>query len=137
MSENAQILAVPNPAENPSKANVSDSSWQSDYDAVNGIQFALSCVNACCPESGWSPEEIDVDLRTMSNFCQIIAETGPLRDPYVSLSSREAAKLIAGLAEQLHAPYPQPISGSPQDLIVTNSNYIISACKDIDPSSAS
>jgi hypothetical protein len=128
MSEEAQI--------SPDQDPFTDSSWQSDYDAVNGIQLFLRLLTSAPVGDGWG-DDIDSDIITMSNMCQVIAEMGPLSDPYASLSSSDAVKLIAGLAEQLHALYPQPISGSPQDLIAANSNYIISACKDIDPSSAS
>lgn len=137
MPENAQIPAAQKQAENPSKAAYTDSNRQSDTDALNGIQFSLACVNACRPDPGWSPDEIDADITYISEQCQFLSGGYPISDPFRGLNASDAAKLIAGLAEQLHALYPQPITGSPQDLIVANSSYIISACKDIDPSSVS
>jgi len=129
MSETAQISAAQNPAAKPSEADYSDSSWKSDFDALNGIQYILAALYWCRPLDGWSSDKtdsdkIDFDIKVISNFSQHIL--GSLRYPFASLSPSDAAKLIASIAKSL--PYCQG---------VCISSDIISDCKDIDPSLAS
>ena len=124
MSETAQISAAQNPAAKPSEADYSDSSWNSDFDALNGIQYVLCSLNWTDPGGGvaWS-DQVATDIQYISNWCQGILASSALGDPFLGLNASDAAKLIASLAKSLP---------DQQDL-----NYIISACKDIDPSSVS
>jgi len=57
MSENTQIPAAQNPAENPSNAAYSDSNWKSDFDALSEIQYILFLM-----EGAWGTDAIQTDL---------------------------------------------------------------------------
>ena len=124
MSETAQISAAQNPAAKPADAAYTDSSWKSDFDALNSIQYILCILNwTDSSDDAALSDQIKPDVQAISAYCQTIIESQFLCDPFTSLNPSDAAKLIASLAQSL---------SDQQD-----SNYIISACKDIDPSSVS
>ena len=119
MSENTQVSAAQNPAENPSNAAYSDPSWQSDFDTLNGIQYILFLTRSA-NASGFSPDTIYADIQNISDRCQAIGDL--LSGPFAALNPSDAVKLIASVANSL--PDQQ-------------GSNIISACKEIDPSLAS
>jgi len=133
-SENIQIPAAQNAAENPGQPDYSDPSWQSDFDALNGIQYVLYLMSVIPNLRTWS-DAIQSDLDTMYNFCQIIAGMTPLSGPITALNSSDAAKLIASIADPLIVNSEPP--SHPQSTIYSNLTWIVDACKNIDPSSAS
>jgi hypothetical protein len=123
MSENTQIPAAQNPAENPSNAAYSDSNWKSDFDAVSEIQYIVYLL-----DDPWvAPRVNQQDLTVMKNFSMLITTMPSLCDPFVGLNPSDAAKLIASLA--------QPFIAFNDEMVCLEFQSIISACKDIDPSS--
>jgi len=133
-SENIQIPAAQNASENPGQPDYSDSSWQADFDALNGIQYILYLMTVNPYFRTWS-DAIQFDLDTMYNICQIIAGMTPICGPITALNSSDAAKLMASIAKPLIVDQEPP--SYPQSDIYCNLTWTVDACKNIDPSSAS
>lgn len=139
MPENAQIRSALNSAENPSEAAYSNANWQSDFDALNGIQYILYLMSAFPAERTWS-DAIQGFLNDITHCSTDISHNDLLGGPFRGLNASDAAKLIAPLAKQVRDRYPEPPPNTPYDLdgaIWINMNYIVNDCKDMDPSSAS
>ena len=125
MSENTQIAAAQNPAKYPNNAAYSDSNWTSDFDAVSEIQYILFLI-----DDPWVADEVNQQsLTLMKGWCQFITKLPCLCDPFVGLNPSDAAKLMASVA--------QWCIGSDNEMAQAHFRSIMSACKDIDPSSTS
>jgi hypothetical protein len=134
LSENAQVSAAQNPAENPSKAVDSDPNLQSYFDAWNGIQYInyLMCVPP--EERTWS-DAIQHELDGISNNC---THGGLIFWQLVEgFTPSDAAKRIASIAKPLLALYTDATGGSYPGYLQDQLEAIIDECKAIDPSSVS
>jgi hypothetical protein len=106
MSENTQIPAVQKPAENASEAAYSNANWQSDFDALNTIQYILYLMSVPQEQRTWS-DAIQAFLDEITHCCNDIARNVALCDPYLGLNTSEAAtysnavKRVTSIAEPL------------------------------------
>jgi hypothetical protein len=132
MSENPQVPAAQNPAENPSKANLSDPNWQTDLDAWNGIQYILYLMSGV-----QQTDAIQHELDSIGNCTRIMSYAVDFCGPYLGLTPSDAAKLIASIAKPLLALYKDATFASYDQYLQDKLGGIIDMCKDIDPSSAS
>jgi len=129
LSENAQVSAAHNPAENPSKAIDSDPNLQSYFDAWNGIQYILYLMSEV-----QQTEAIQRQLDFITNSCTIGGIY--LGNLCVGFTPSDAAKRIASIAEKLVVDPWVPTSNC-SDYFQSTFKAIISFCKAIDPSSVS
>jgi len=141
-TENAQIRSDQSLVEIPSEVAYSNANWQSDFDALSGIQYLLNLVTS--DSQGFTrpwPPAIQSFLDEISSCCKNLYHNPTLCNPFRGLTPSDAAKLIAPLAIHFRDLYPEPSRGlTPLDLdgtIWVDMDHIVGFCKDIDPSSAS
>jgi hypothetical protein len=139
LPENAQIRSAQNPAKSTSEAAYSNANWQSDFDALNSIQYILYLMSTFPATRTWS-DAIQNLLNDISHCSTDISHNALLCGPFRGLNASDAAKLIAPFAAQNRDLYPEPPPNTPYELdgaCWINFNYIVNDCKDIDPSSVS
>jgi hypothetical protein len=130
MSENAQVSAAQNPAENPSKAVDSDPNLGSYFDAWNHIQYILYLVSGV-----QQTDAIQHQLDFITNICTNGSVTLTFWQLFEGFTPSDAAKRIASIAEKLSVdPFPD---AAPADYFQSTFGWILDACKAIDPSSVS
>jgi hypothetical protein len=140
-TENAQIRSDQSLVETPSEVAYSNANWQSDFDALSGIQYIVYLTTANSGNNRpWSPA-IQSFLDDISKCCKNLYHNPTLCNPFRGLTPSDAAKLIAPLAIQFRDLYPEPSRGlTPLDLdgtIWVDMDHIVEDCKGIDPSSVS
>lgn len=141
-TESAQIRSDQSLVEIPSEVAYSSANWQSDFDALSGIQYILYLVLVSSQENDrpWSPD-IQSCLDKISGCCTNLYHNPTLCNPFRGLTPSEAAKLIAPLAIQFRDLYPDPGPDATfpglDGTTWLEMNNIVNYCKDIDPSSVS
>lgn len=142
LPENAQIRSDQSLVEIPSEVAYSNANWQSDFDALSGIQYLLNLVTS--DSQGFTrpwPPAIQSCLDKISSCCKSLYQNPTLCNPFRGLTPSDAAKLIAPIAIQFRDLYPEPGDGltptSLDDSIWLDMDHIVEDCKDIDPSSVS
>jgi hypothetical protein len=141
-TENAQIRSDQSLVEIPSEVAYSNANWQSDFDALSGIQYLLNLVTS--DSQGFTrpwPPAIQSCLDKISGCCKDLYHNPTLCNPFRGLTPSDAARLIAPLAIHFRDLYPEPGNGltptSMEDSIWLDMDHIVNDCKAIDPSSVS
>ncbi len=113
LPENAQIRSDQSLVEIPSEVAYSNANWQSDFDALSGIQYLLYLVTT--DSSGFTrpwPPAIQSFLDDISSTCKNLYHNPTLCNPFRGLTPSDAAKLIAPLAIHFRDLYPEPSRGT-------------------------